>query len=53
MLNFGPRAHVSGLKDVNICVLGFCTSLDMSLIWPTDDGINIKNFMLDTMLKEK
>lgn len=32
MLKFGQLAHVPGLKDVNICVLEFCTSLDMILI---------------------
>ena len=41
MLKFGPLAHISGLKDVNICVLEFCTNLDMTLIWATDEGIKI------------
>lgn len=37
MLNFGPGARASGLKDASICVLGLCTSLDMILIWTTDE----------------
>jgi hypothetical protein len=36
-LNFGPGARASGLKDASICVLGLCTSLDMILIWTTDE----------------